>query len=144
MSRIDLFQVCKVKKLKDFNTIMATIGIGHNSQGCEICKPAIGSVLASLYNENIMLPKHHGLQDTNDRFVAYSGSEWQRLTPLPNSFLANIQRNGTFSVVPRMAGGEVTPDKLIALGQVAKEYNLYTKITGGSFPSLLLCTLANI
>ncbi|KAL8278182.1 hypothetical protein RQP46_009355 [Phenoliferia psychrophenolica] len=113
MSRIDLFQVVKVKKLKDFNTIMETIGIGKNSQGCEICKPAIGSVLASLYNENIMLPKHHGLQDTNDRF------------------LANIQRNGTFSVVPRMAGGEVTPDKLIALGQVAKEYNLYTKITGG-------------
>ncbi|KAK4702458.1 nitrite reductase (NAD(P)H), partial [Phenoliferia sp. Uapishka_3] len=113
MSRIDLFQVCKVKKLQDFNTIMEVVGIGKLSQGCEICKPAIASVLASLYNEHVMKPRHHGLQDTNDRF------------------LANIQRNGTFSVVPRMAGGEVTPDKLIALGQVAKEYNLYTKITGG-------------
>lgn len=55
----------------------------------------------------------HELQDTNDRF------------------LANIQRNGTFSVVPRVAGGEITPDKLIVIGQVAKKYNLYCKITGG-------------
>src|SRR5439155_18138953 len=41
------------------------------------------------------------------------------------------QRDGTYSVVPRVPGGEITPDKLIALGQVAKKYRLYTKITGG-------------
>jgi nitrite reductase (NADH) large subunit len=53
------------------------------------------------------------LQDTNDRF------------------LANMQRDGTYSVVPRMAGGEVTPDGLIAVGRIAKKYDLYTKLTGG-------------
>ena len=42
--------------------------------------------------------EHAPLQDTNDRF------------------LANIQRDGTYSVVPRVPGGEITPDKLIALG----------------------------
>jgi len=45
--------------------------------------------------------------------------------------LANIQRNGSYSVVPRIPGGEITPDKLIVLGDVAKQYGLYTKITGG-------------
>jgi nitrite reductase (NADH) large subunit len=46
-------------------------------------------------------------------------------------FLGNIQKDGTYSVVPRMPGGEVTPEGLIAVGQVAKKYGLYTKITGG-------------
>ena len=54
----------------------------------------------------------HDLQETNDRF------------------LANIQRNGTFSIVPRVPGGEITADKLIIIGQVAKKYGLYCKITG--------------
>ncbi|KAI3622179.1 nitrite reductase [Moniliophthora roreri] len=81
--------------------------------GCEICRPAVASILSSLWNEHVMKPVHHQNQDTNDKF------------------LANIQRNGTFSVVPRVAGGEITPEKLIALGTVARKYNLYTKITGG-------------
>lgn len=84
-----------------------------DSLGCEVCKPAIGSILSSLFNPHLMDKPVHELQDTNDRF------------------LANIQRNGTFSVVPRIAGGEITPDKLIIIGQVAKKYNLYCKITGG-------------
>jgi nitrite reductase (NADH) large subunit len=46
-------------------------------------------------------------------------------------YLGNIQKDGTYSVVPRMPGGEVTPDGLIAVGQVAKKYGLYTKVTGG-------------
>ena len=53
------------------------------------------------------------LQDTNDHF------------------LANIQRNGTYSVVPRIPGGEITPEKLIVIGEVARDFGLYTKITGG-------------
>lgn len=113
MSRADLFAVVRVKKLRDFTEIMATVGVNKDSLGCEICKPAIGSILSSLYNEHVMLPAHHQNQDTNDRF------------------LGNIQRNGTFSVIPRIAAGEVTPDGLIAIGQVAKKYGLYTKITGG-------------
>ncbi|KAF8804920.1 nitrite reductase [Phlegmacium glaucopus] len=113
MPRADLFSVIKVKKLRTFTEIMSAVGIDKGAIGCEICKPAVGSILSSLYNEPIMGPEHHQNQDTNDRF------------------LANIQRNGTFSVVPRIAAGEITPEGLIAIGQVAKKYKLYTKITGG-------------
>jgi nitrite reductase (NADH) large subunit len=85
-------------------------GAGH---GCEVCKPTIGSIMASLWNEHILDRQHVGLQDTND------------------TFMANMQKDGTYSVVPRVAGGEITPEKLIVLGEVAKKYDLYTKITGG-------------
>ena len=112
-SRADLYNIISIKGLKDLPAVMREAGTDPNSLGCEACKPAIGSILASLYNGHIMSNPLHALQDTNDRF------------------LANIQRNGTFSVIPRVAGGEITPDKLIAIGQVAKEFNLYTKITGG-------------
>lgn len=80
--------------------------------GCEVCKPAIASILASLWNEHILNPKLRPLQDTNDRY------------------LANIQRGGLYSIVPRIPAGEVTPAKLGVIANVAKEYNLYTKITG--------------
>ncbi|KAG9089514.1 hypothetical protein FRC06_001509, partial [Ceratobasidium sp. 370] len=113
MSRADLFNVVKVKQLKTFNEIVAAVSPNKDSVGCETCKPAIGSILSSLYNEHVMDAPHHQLQDTNDRY------------------LANIQRNGTFSVIPRVAGGEITPEGLIVIGQVAKKYGLYTKITGG-------------
>jgi nitrite reductase (NAD(P)H) len=66
MSRIDLFQVVKIKRLRDFRTIMDTVGL-PGSVGCELCKPAVASILSSLYNEHIMKPEHHGSQDTNDR-----------------------------------------------------------------------------
>ncbi|KAH9920537.1 nitrite reductase [Epithele typhae] len=113
MSRVDLFNVIKIKKLKTTTEIMAAVGVVPDALGCEICKPAMGSILSSLWNEHIMNPEHHANQDTNDKF------------------LANIQRNGTFSVIPRVAAGEITPDKLVAIGHVAKKYGLYTKVTGG-------------
>jgi nitrite reductase (NADH) large subunit len=78
-----------------------------------VCKPAVAGILASCWNEFVLKKEHARLQDSNDYY------------------LANIQRDGTYSVVPRMAGGEVTPEGLIAVGQVAKKYGLYTKITGG-------------
>jgi nitrite reductase (NADH) large subunit len=109
-SRRELADLVRVKKIRTFATILNEHGKGH---GCDICKPAIGSILASFWNDYVLQPEHVGLQDTNDHF------------------LGNIQKDGTYSVVPRIAGGEITPDKLIVLGQVAKEYNLYTKITGG-------------
>ncbi|WWC68372.1 nitrite reductase [NAD(P)H], large subunit [Kwoniella pini CBS 10737] len=112
MSRQDLFQIIKIKKLRDFHTINETVGT-PGTVGCEICKPAVASILSSLYNEHVMKVEHHHNQDTNDRF------------------LANVQRNGTFSVVPRIPGGEISPDKLVAIGKIASEYGLYTKITGG-------------
>jgi nitrite reductase (NAD(P)H) len=99
--------------LKTFVDVMKNCGNNPDSLGCEVCKPTIGSILSSLFNQHIMDKPVHDLQDTNDKF------------------LANIQRNGTFSVVPRVAGGEITPDRLIVIGQVAKKFNLYCKITGG-------------
>ena len=112
-SRADLYNIVMVKRLKTLPEVMREAGTDPASLGCEVCKPCLGSIFASLWNKHVMDKPHHGLQDTNDRY------------------LGNIQRNGTYSVVPRMAGGEITPDRLLAIGQVAKEYNLYTKITGG-------------
>ncbi len=109
-SRQELFHLVKVHAIKSFDDLLERHGSGR---GCEICKPAVASILASTWNEHILDRKHVGLQDTNDRFMA------------------NVQRDGTYSVVPRVAGGEITPDQLIALGVVAKRYGLYTKITGG-------------
>ncbi|KAK4990963.1 hypothetical protein LTR50_002177 [Elasticomyces elasticus] len=112
-SRADLFNIIYVKKLQSFQEIMKQCGKDSNSLGCEACKPTVGSIIASLFNKHIIDEERRGLQDTNDRF------------------LANIQRNGTFSVVPRVSGGEITANKLIVIGTVAKKYNLYCKITGG-------------
>ncbi|HTI49983.1 MAG TPA: nitrite reductase large subunit NirB, partial [Planctomycetaceae bacterium] len=109
-SRTELFAIIKTKRLSTFDAVIAACGRGA---GCEICKPAVASILSSLWNEHVLEPGHETLQDTNDRF------------------LANIQRGGLYSIVPRVPGGEITPEKLIVLGEVAKEYNLYTKITGG-------------
>ena len=106
-TRQELFQIVKIKGYKTFADLCDHEGRG---QGCEICKPAVASIFASLWNDNIM--DHATLQDTNDRF------------------LANMQRGGLYSVIPRVPGGEITPDKLITLGVVAKKYNLYSKITG--------------
>lgn len=111
-SRAELYHIVMVKRLKTLPEVMAEAGSG-SSLGCETCKPAVASIFASLWNRHVMDRPTHGLQDTNDRF------------------LGNIQRNGTFSVVPRMSAGEVTPDKLLAIAKVAKQYDLYTKITGG-------------
>nr|WP_321412728.1 nitrite reductase large subunit NirB [uncultured Carboxylicivirga sp.] len=107
-TRQELFDLIKVGSITTFNELIHKHGHGR---GCEICKPLAGSLLASIHNSPV--PKHDVIQDTNDRF------------------LANIQRGGSYSVVPRIPGGEITPDKLIVLGEVAKKYDLYTKITGG-------------
>lgn len=112
-SRADLYNIIMVKRLKTFPQVMKDSGIDADSVGCEVCKPTVASIFASLWNKHVMDKPHHGLQETNDRF------------------LGNIQRNGTFSVVPRVSAGEITPDKMIVMGEVAKKYGLYTKITGG-------------
>lgn len=109
-TRQDLFNLVKVEGISNFADLLAKHGTGH---GCEICKPAVASILASVLNDFVLKPDHVSLQDTND------------------NYLANMQKDGTYSIVPRIAGGEITPDKLITLGSVAKKYQLYTKITGG-------------
>jgi nitrite reductase (NADH) large subunit len=109
-ARQELFDMIKVKNLQSYDEVLSVLGEGD---GCEICKPAISSILASLWNDMILKKGNDTAQDSNDRY------------------LANIQKGGTYSVVPRIPGGEITPDKLIVIGAVAKKYNLYTKITGG-------------
>jgi nitrite reductase (NADH) large subunit len=107
-SRQELLDIVKVNNIRSYDELLHNHGRGD---GCEVCKPAVASIMASTWNELIL--KQATIQDTNDRY------------------LANIQKGGTYSVVPRIAGGEITPEKLIVIGQVAAKYGLYTKITGG-------------
>jgi nitrite reductase (NADH) large subunit len=107
-SRQELYDLIRIKELRTFDDALHALGKGT---GCEVCKPAIASILASTWNDLII--KQATIQDTNDRY------------------LANIQKGGTYSVVPRIPGGEITPNKLIVIGQIAQKYNLYCKITGG-------------
>lgn len=109
-TRQGLYDIVKVEGIKTFDELITKHGTGI---GCEICKPAVGSILASVYNDFVLAKAHVGLQDTND------------------TYLGNMQKDGTYSIVPRVAGGEITPQRLILLGEVAEKYNLYTKITGG-------------
>jgi nitrite reductase (NADH) large subunit len=107
-TRQELYEIVRVRRLETWEQVRSEVG---NGLGCEVCKPAVASILASVFNAFIV--KHDTLQDTNDRY------------------LANIQRHGLYSIVPRVPGGEITPRKLMALGRVAEKYGLYTKITGG-------------
>jgi nitrite reductase (NADH) large subunit len=109
-SRQELFHLVKVGRIRTFGDLLAQHGSGL---GCDICKPVAASIFASCWNDFILSREHAPLQDSNDYF------------------LGNIQKDGTYSVVPRMPGGEVTPDGLMAVASVAKKYGLYTKITGG-------------
>jgi len=109
-TRQELYHLVQVEEIKTFDALIQQHGQGR---GCDICKPAVASILASVWNELVHEEPHVKLQDTND------------------TFLANMQKDGTYSIVPRIAGGEITPDKLLVIGQVAKDYKLYTKITGG-------------
>lgn len=109
-SRQEILDLVKFHKIKSFESLVLQFGEGS---GCEVCKPLVASIMASTWNEMVLEKKHATNQDTNDRF------------------LANIQRGGTYSVVPRIPGGEITPERLIVIGEVAKKYNLYCKITGG-------------
>jgi nitrite reductase (NADH) large subunit len=109
-SRQELFDIIRVREVRTFSELIAGWGTGR---GCDICKPAVASILASLTGGYVLDGEQAALQDTNDHF------------------LANIQRDGTYSVVPRIPGGEITPEKLIVIGEVARDFGLYTKITGG-------------
>lgn len=108
-SRQELYHLIRVEGLTSFDQVIKKHGKGY---GCEVCKPTVGSLLASCWNDYILKENLIPLQDSND------------------IFLGNIQKNGTYSVIPRSAGGEITPEGLIAVGQIAKKYNLYSKITG--------------
>ncbi|WP_405470059.1 nitrite reductase large subunit NirB [Morganella morganii] len=108
-SRQELYHLIRVEKISTFDELLARYGEGY---GCEVCKPTIGSLLASCRNDYILRDDLVSLQDTND------------------NFLANMQKDGTYSVIPRSPGGEITPEGLLTIGKIAQEYHLYTKITG--------------
>lgn len=109
-TRQELYHLVRALGIKSFDELIEKHGRGR---GCDICKPAVASILAACWNDHVLTAPHAPLQDTNDHF------------------LANMQKDGTYSIVPRVPAGEITPDKLIALGEVAKKYDLYTKVTGG-------------
>jgi len=111
-SRQELFNIIKIKELKTFEEVLQVCGKPGSVDGCEVCKPVVASILCSLWNENVLEKGRDQIQDTNDRF------------------LANIQKTGTYSVIPRCPGGDITPDTLMAFAKTAKKYGLWTKITG--------------
>lgn len=82
-----------------------------DKNGCPKCRPAIN------YYLNMVYPFEH--QDEQDSRFANE------------RYHANIQNDGTFSVIPQMRGGVTDPDQLIKLGEVAKKYNVpLVKVTG--------------
>ena len=109
-SRAELFEIVSATSIRTFTGLIERFGAG---KGCDICKPVVASILASTSSEHILDGEQASLQDSNDHF------------------LANIQKNGSYSVVPRSPGGEITPEQLILIGEIARDFNLYTKITGG-------------
>src|SRR5439155_22611061 len=104
------FEIVRAERIVSFSELLTRYGRG---MGCEICKPAVASMLASRAGGYVLDGEQAALQDTNDHF------------------LANMQRDGTYSVVPRVPGGDLRPEKLIVLGEVARDSGLYTKTTGG-------------
>ncbi|RNL71044.1 nitrite reductase large subunit NirB [Streptomyces sp. I6] len=114
-TRSELYEIARTLGLASYAALLDSHGReeARGGDGCEICKPAVGSILASLGGGYILDGEQGALQDTNDHF------------------LANLQRNGSYSIVPRIPGGEITPEKLIVIGEVARDFGLYTKITGG-------------
>ncbi|MFE1949415.1 nitrite reductase large subunit NirB [Streptomyces sp. NPDC059524] len=120
LTRQELYEIVRVKRITTFAEVLDGHGreTARGGEGCEVCKPTVGSIIASLApsigaDGYVLDGEQAALQDTNDHF------------------LANLQKNGSYSVVPRVPGGEITPEKLIVIGEVARDFGLYTKITGG-------------
>ncbi|MCV7037828.1 nitrite reductase large subunit [Mycolicibacterium moriokaense] len=109
-SRAELFEIITATSIRTFSGLIERFGTG---KGCDICKPAVASILASTSSDHILDGEQASLQDSNDHF------------------LANIQKNGSYSIVPRVPGGDITPEQLILIGEIARDFDLYTKITGG-------------
>ncbi|GAA2441205.1 nitrite reductase large subunit NirB [Streptomyces macrosporus] len=119
-TRGELYEIVRTLRLTSFAELLDGHGReeARGGDGCEVCKPAVASIIASLAptlgaDGYVLDGEQAALQDTNDHH------------------LANLQRNGSYSVVPRVPGGEITPEKLIVIGEVARDFGLYTKITGG-------------
>lgn len=119
-TREELYEIVLALRITSYQDLLDRYGRpgARGGDGCEICKPTVASVIASLApaigaSGYVLDGEQAALQDSNDHF------------------LANLQKNGSYSVVPRIPGGEITPEKLIVIGEVARDFGLYTKITGG-------------
>ncbi|WP_405491972.1 nitrite reductase large subunit NirB [Streptomyces sp. NBC_00096] len=114
LTRAEIYEKIRTERIRSFSELLETCGEG--GEGCAVCKPVVANVLGTLAPDlgigHILAGEQAALQDSNDLF------------------LANLQKDGTYSVVPRVAGGEITAEQVIALGEVARDYGLYTKITG--------------
>ncbi|MEV0472438.1 nitrite reductase large subunit NirB [Streptomyces prunicolor] len=119
-TREELYEIALALRINSYQEMLDRYGRAgaRGGDGCEICKPTVASIIASLAptigaSGYVLDGEQAALQDSNDHF------------------LANLQKNGSYSVVPRVPGGEITPEKLIVIGEVARDFGLYTKITGG-------------
>ncbi|WP_371616288.1 nitrite reductase large subunit NirB [Streptomyces sp. NBC_00454] len=114
LTRAEIYEKIRTERIRSFSELLETYGEG--GEGCAVCKPVVANVLGTLAPDlgigHILAGEQAALQDSNDLF------------------LANLQKDGTYSVIPRVAGGEITAEQVIALGEVARDYGLYTKITG--------------
>ncbi|MFJ9712566.1 nitrite reductase large subunit NirB [Streptomyces sp. NPDC101234] len=119
-TREELYEIVLALRINTYRDLLDRYGRdgARGGDGCEVCKPAVASVIASLaptigVSGYVLDGEQAALQDSNDHF------------------LANLQKNGSYSVVPRIPGGEITPEGLIVIGEIARDFGLYTKITGG-------------
>ena len=110
-------EAIKVEKLLTIASVYQTLG-WRTPNGCASCRPAINYYLISSW------PKE-AKDDPQSRFINERSH-------------ANIQKDGTYSVIPRMWGGHTTPDELRRIANAADKYNIPTvKITGGQRIDLL-------
>ncbi|WP_439959781.1 nitrite reductase large subunit NirB [Streptomyces abyssomicinicus] len=119
-TREELYEIVLALRVTSYRELLDRHGReeARGGDGCEICKPSVANMLATLApaigaDAHVLDGEQSSLQDTNDHF------------------LANLQKNGSYSVVPRIPGGEIAPEKLIVIGEIARDFGLYTKITGG-------------
>jgi nitrite reductase (NADH) large subunit len=114
LTRSEIYALVRTERIRSFSELRDRHGAGGD--GCAVCKPVVANVLGTLAPDlgldHILDGEQAALQDSNDLF------------------LANLQKDGTYSVIPRVPGGEISPAQLVALGEVAASYGLYTKITG--------------
>ncbi len=110
-----LREIVRGQKLKSVEEVLAVYG---NRKGCEVCKPALSYMLDMLWCGD-----HE--EDRSARFIN-------------DRVHANIQKDGTFSVVPRMRGGVTSPDELRRIADVADKYHIpMVKVTGSQRIDLL-------
>jgi nitrite reductase (NADH) large subunit len=113
----DVRRLIVAQELKSIPAVVQELN-WKTSGGCAKCRPALNYYLLATW------PGEY-VDDKQSRFIN------ERVH-------ANIQKDGTYSVVPRMWGGITTPDELRAIADVADKFNIPTvKVTGGQRIDLL-------